>query len=66
MPQTGPEGKVAALRVERGAGALPLLTGDDAMKETKGKPKKETAPKPNASNPSVKGLAPAPAAGKKK
>ena len=36
------------------------------MKETKGKPKKDAAPKPNASNPSVKGAAPPPAAGKKK
>ena len=36
------------------------------MKESKGKPKKDAAPKPNASNPSVKGLAPAPAGAKKK
>jgi hypothetical protein len=28
------------------------------MKETKGKPKKAQAPKPNASQPSLKGLAP--------
>ena len=39
------------------------------MKETKGKPRKQAAPKANASNPSVKGLpggAPGPAGAKKK
>ena len=34
------------------------------MKETKGKPKKATGPKPNASQPSTKGLPAAPAKGK--
>ena len=28
------------------------------MKETKGKPKKDAGPKPNASNPSAKGVSP--------
>ena len=66
MPQTGLEGKAKRSVSKRPACALRLLTGDDAMKESKGKPKKDAGPKPNASNPSVKGLAPAPAAGKKK
>ena len=35
------------------------------MKETKGKPKKARAPKENASQPSVKGLAPVPGKPKK-
>ena len=34
------------------------------MKETKGKLKKATAPKPNASQPSTKGLPASPAKGK--
>ena len=66
MPHAGPQGKAATLRINRLPSALNLLTGESAMKETKGKPKKDAAPKPNASNPSVKGLTPAPAPGKKK
>ncbi len=48
----------------RPVGALSMHTGAATMKETKGKPKKAAAPKPNASQPSTKGLPASPAKGK--
>ena len=55
---------MVSLRQPRSGQRVVAAHGNSAMKETKGKPKKVGAPKPNASQPSTKGLPASPAKGR--